>query len=65
MMNHLEPIDMAMVKAIHDGAQTQIGEFSDLREKELDIDQARRGQRVKSALATHKAYRNKKGVKKI
>ena len=65
MINHAEPIDMAMVKAIEDGAQRQIYQFVELPEKDLMLECVTRTHRVNVALAMHKAYQKEKGVKKI
>ena len=68
MINHLPPIDMAMVKAIDDGAQRQIHEFTELPEKDLQLEWVTRTHRVKVALALHRARRDnrkEREVKKI
>ena len=61
MINHLEPIDIAMIKAIEDGSQTQIYRFVDIPEKDLMIESITRSHRVNLALMTHKAYKKEQG----
>jgi len=56
MINHLEPIDIAMVKAIEDGSQTQIYRFVDIPEADLMAECLTRTHRVKTALMLHKKY---------
>ena len=66
MINHLEPIDMAMQKAIEDGMQTQIYRFVDIPEKDLMLECITRSHRVALALIAHKAYKKgKKNIKKF
>ena len=60
MINHLEPIDIAMVKAIDDGSQTQIYKFVEIPEKDLMIESLTRSHRVKVALIQHKKYQEVK-----
>ena len=55
-MNHPEPIDMAMVKAIEDGSQTQIYKFVEIPEKDLMLECITRSHRVKIALMQHEKY---------
>lgn len=56
MINHLEPIDIAMVKALEDGSQTQIYKFVEIPEKDLMLECITRTHRVKVALMQHKKY---------
>jgi hypothetical protein len=49
MINHLEPIDMAMEKAIEDG---------------MLLNEVTRSHRVSAALRVHKAYLEQKGGEK-
>ena len=56
MINHPEPIDIAMVKAIEDGSQTQIYKFVEIPEKDLMLECITRTHRVKIALTQHKKY---------
>ena len=64
MMNHLEPIDMAMVKAIEDGMQKQISEFAELPKQDQMLDDLTRSHRVTAALHAHTAYLKQKGGEK-
>jgi hypothetical protein len=61
MMNHLEPINIAMGKAIEDGLQTQISEFVELPEI---LDDTIRSHRVTAALRAYDAYLKQKGGEK-
>jgi len=63
MINHLEPIDIAMVKAIEDGEQRQIYEFVELPNKDRLLETVTRTHRVKVALAMHNAYKKLGGEK--
>jgi len=63
MINHLQSIDIAMVKAIEDGNQQQIYRYVDLPDKDLMTECITRTHRVKVALATHKAYKQLGGEK--
>jgi len=56
MINHLEPIDIAMAKAIEDGSQTQINRFVDIPERDRMLEHITRTNRVKAALRQHKKY---------
>ena len=60
MINHPEPIDIAMVKAIEDGSQTQIYRFVDIHETDLSIECLTRTHRVNIALMQHKKYQEVK-----
>ena len=60
MINHPEPIDIAMVKAIEDGSQTQIYLFVDIPEEDLMLECLTRTHRVKIALIQHKKYQEVK-----
>lgn len=64
MINHPEPIDMAMLKAIEDGDQTQIYQFVELPDKDLMLECLTRTHRVNVALHAHKAYIKQKGGEK-
>jgi Tfp pilus assembly ATPase PilU len=64
MINHLEPIDMAMEKAIEDGMQTQIYQFVELPEEDRILNEVTRSHRVSAALRVHKAYLEQKGGEK-
>ena len=63
MINHLEPIDIAMVKAIEDGSQTQIYKFVRIPEKDLMLECLTRTHRVKIALMQHKKYKGGEKIK--
>ena len=63
MINHLEPIDMAMVKALEDGSQAQIYQFVEIPEKDLMLECITRTHRVKIALMQHKKYQEVKNKK--
>ena len=63
MINHPEPIDIAMVKAIEDGSQTQIYRFVDIPDKDLMLECLTRTHRVNIALLQHKKYREVKNKK--
>jgi hypothetical protein len=60
MIHHLEPIDIAMVKAIEDGSQTQIYKFVEIPEKDLMLECITRTHRVNIALMEHKKYQEVK-----
>ena len=60
MINHPEPIDIAMVKAIEDGSQTQIYKFVEVPERDLMLECLTRTHRVRIALMNHEKYREVK-----
>ena len=64
MINHLEPIDIAMAKAIEDGNQKQISEFVELPKYDQMLKDLTRIRRVTAAIRAHKAYLKQKGGEK-
>ena len=64
MINKLQAIDMAMVKALDDCVQKEIFRFIELPEREKFLEDLSRSHRVKMALARHESY-NKLGGEKI
>jgi len=65
MINHPEPIDIAMVKAIGDGAQTQIDRFTEVPEHEQSLDKFARAHRILVAIRRHNEYKKEMGGEKI
>ena len=65
MINKLQAIDMAMVKAIDDGKQRQITEFLNLLLRDAKLAQSARARNITMALLNHVEYRKKAGGEKI